>query len=137
MSDLRQQLESLCVELKAVQTVLKKAGKSRKKTDVAELRKTIRDAASSLEKSLAAVEPERFGRPGIPKTRQWELVATTPCYKCGGKDARLVQWLSPLTGRPLKKFSVICEGCWNVAVRERGIRDAVRENDNFNRTYQK
>lgn len=60
MSDLRKKLETLCTELKDVQKILKKTAKSRKKTTIADVRKLINEAATSMEESLAKIETMKF-----------------------------------------------------------------------------
>ncbi len=137
MSEFRYQLETLHKELKEVQKTLKKAGKSRKKEDLSDIRKLISQAASVLEKSLAKIEPERFCTPGVSKEKFDDMIETAACYKCGCKHAHVVQWLSKNTGRALRKFSVVCANCWNVTVRERTVLEAIAENNNINRTFEK
>ncbi len=134
MSDLRYKLEELCTELKEVQKTLKTAGKSRKKENVADVRKLITQAASALEKSLAKAEPERFCKPGVTKHKFDEMIETAACYKCGCKTGIVVQWLSPKSGRALRKFSVVCANCWNLAIRERTMHEAISENSKMNHT---
>ena len=137
MTNLREKLETLCTELNEVQKTLKKAGKSRKKQSLTDIRKLISEAASTIEQSLAALEPERLCRPGVSKQKFDEMIATSCCYKCGCKRGVVVQWLSPNTGRALRRFSIVCENCWNLAVRERTIAGVIEENNNINRIFQK
>ncbi|MCL2119891.1 MAG: hypothetical protein FWH27_15850 [Planctomycetaceae bacterium] len=137
MSELLEKLETLCVQIEDVHKTLKTAGKSRKKTDIADLRKLIREAASTIEKSLADIENERLCKPGVSKSKHDEMVETTGCYKCGGKQAILMQWLSPKSGHALRRFSVVCENCWNLAVCEPTRHEAIAENNTLNRTLQR
>ena len=137
MNDLREKLETLCTELLAVQKTLKKAGKSRKKQSLADVRKLISEAAASLETCLADINGERLCKPGVGKKKHDEMIETSCCYKCGCKRGLLVQWLSPSTGRALRRFSVVCENCWNVSIRERTIAGVIEENNNINRIFQK
>ncbi len=137
MSELREKLETLYHELKEVQKTLKKAGKSRKKENISDLRKQVAQAATVLEKSLAKIEPERLCKPGVTKHKFDEMIETTACYKCGCKHGIVVQWLSKNTGRALRHFSIVCPNCWNLAVRERNLHDAVKENNIFNTTFQR
>lgn len=137
MSDLREKLETLCTELKDVQKTLKRTAKSRKKTTIADVRKLINEAASTLEESLAKIEPERLCKPDIGKHKFGEMVETSDCYKCGCQRGVLIQWLSPNTGRALRRFSVVCANCWNLTVRETSIVKAVSENNTINKTFQK
>lgn len=132
MNDLREKLETLCTELSAIQKTLKKAGKSRKKESLVDIRKQISEAAASMDKAIAAIEPERLCKPGVGKKKYDELIETTGCYKCGCKRGLLVQWLSPNTGRALRRFSVVCENCWNLAIRERTIQEAIAETNKMN-----
>jgi len=137
MSELLEKLEIFCKQLECVQKTLKKAGTSRKKTDIADVRKLIREAASTIEKSLADIENERPCKPGVSKSKHDEMVETSGCYKCGCKRGMVMQWLSPKSGRALRRFSVVCENCWNLAVRERTRHEAVAENQKMNRTLQR
>jgi len=137
MSELLEKLETFCAELEIVQKTLKKAGKSRKKADIADVRKLIREAATVIEKSLADIESERPCRPGVMKNKYDEMVETAGCYKCGSKRGMVMQWLSPKSGRALRRFSVVCENCWNLAVRERTKHEAIAENQKMNRTLQR
>ena len=138
MSELLEKLETFCVQLETVHKTLKKAGKSRKKTeDIADVRKLIREAASAIEQSLADIENERICRPGVTKCRHDTMVETAGCYKCGAKRGQLIQWLSPKSGRALRRFSVVCEQCWNVLIRERTKHEAITENQKMNRTLQR
>ena len=137
MTNLREKLETLCTELATVQKTLKKAGKSRKKQSLADVRRLISETASTLEQSLASIEPERLCRPGVSKQKYDEMIATSCCYKCGSKRGVVVQWLSPNTGRALRRFSIVCENCWNLTIRERTINGVIEENNNINRTFQK
>ena len=137
MTNLREKLETLCTELATVQKTLKKAGKSRKKQSLADVRRLISETASTLEQSLASIEPERLCRPGVSKQKYDEMIATSCCYKCGCKRGVVVQWLSPNTGRALRRFSIVCENCWNLTIRERTITGVIEENNNINRTFQK
>ena len=137
MNDLREKLETFCTELKDVQKTLKKAGKSRKKENIADVRKVVNDAAMAMEQSLKNIESERLCKPGVSKKKHDEMVETTGCYKCNCKRGVLVQWLSVNTGRALRRFSVVCSHCWNVNIRERTIDDAIKENNKINRTFQK
>lgn len=135
MIDLREKLEAFCVELKAMQKTLKKAGKSRKKETLTDVRKLMSETADSLDKAIAAVDPERLCKPGVPKHKFDEMVETSCCYKCGCRQGLLIQWLSPNTGRALRRFSVVCANCWNLTVRESCIGKAVSENNKFNKTF--
>jgi len=137
MNDLREKLETLCTELKDVQKTLKKAGKSRKKENIADVRRVVNDAAVSLEKSLAAIDDERLCRAGVSKKKHDEMIEMSCCYKCGSKRGIVVQWLSVNTGRALRRFSLVCAHCWNINIRERTIDDAIKENNKINRTFQK
>ena len=137
MTNLREKLEVLCTELATVQKTLKKAGKSRKKENLADVRKLISEAASTIEQSLANIEPERLCKPGVGKQKFDEMIETSCCYKCGSKRGVVVQWLSPNTGRALRRFSIVCENCWNLAIRERTIAEVIKENNNINRIFQK
>ncbi|MCL2118779.1 MAG: hypothetical protein FWH27_10180 [Planctomycetaceae bacterium] len=137
MSELLEKLETFCTKLEVVQKTLKQAGKSRKNADITDLRKLIREAASAIEKSLADIENERISKPGITKSKHDEMVETTGCYKCGAKQAILMQWLSPKSGHALRRFSVVCENCWNLAVREPTRHEAIAENNTMNRTLQR
>ncbi len=134
MSDLRYQLETLHKDLKEVQKTLKKAGKSRKKENINDLRKLVSQAASALEKSLAKIEPERLCKPGVSKEKFDDMIETAACYKCGSHRGVVVQWLSQKTGRALKKFSVVCTNCWNLAIRESSINGAIKESNSMNHT---
>jgi len=138
MSELLEKLEVFCKQLDAVHKTLKKAGKSRsKKEDITDVRKLIREAASTIEKALKAIEDERLRRPGVTKSKHDEMVETDGCYKCGCKEGQLLQWLSPKSGHALRRFSVICEQCWNLTVRERTKHEAIAENQKMNRTLQR
>ena len=137
MSELLDKLETFCKQLESVQKTLKKAGKSRKKEEITDVRKIIREAASVIEKSLADIESERLCRPGVTKNKYDEMVETAGCYKCACKRGILLQWLSPKSGRALRRFSVVCENCWNLAIRERTRHEAIAENQKMNRTLQR
>jgi hypothetical protein len=137
MSELLEKLETLCTRLETVQKTLKTAGKSRKNVDIADIRKLIREAASTIEKSLADIENERLCKPGVSKSKHDKMVETVECYKCGCKQAILMQWLSPKSGHALRSFSVVCENCWNLAVREPTRHAAIAENNTMNRTLQR
>ena len=137
MTNLREKLETLCAELATVQKTLKKAGKSRKKESLADVRKLISEAAASLETCLTDINNERLCKPGIGKQKFDEMIETSCCYKCGSKRGLVVQWLSPNTGRALRRFSIVCENCWNLAIRERTIAEVIKENNNINRIFQK
>lgn len=137
MSELLEKVEVLCKQLEAVHKILKKAGKSRKKEDITDIRKLIRESASAIEKSLANIENERLCKPGVTKSKHDEMVETDGCYKCGSKEGQLLQWLSPKSGHALRRFSVICEQCWNLIVRERTKHEAIAENQKMNRTLQR
>ena len=137
MSELLEKVEVLCKQLEAVHKILKKAGKSRKKEDITDIRKLIRESASAIEKSLANIENERLCKPGVTKSKHDEMVETDGCYKCGSKQGNLLQWLSPKSGHALRRFSVICEQCWNLIVRERTKHEAIAENQKMNRTLQR
>jgi len=138
MSELLEKLEDFCKELETVHKTLKKAGKSRsKKEDITDVRKLIREATSAIEKSLKDIENERLCRPGVTKCKHDEMVETAGCYKCGCKSGQLLQWLSPKSGRALRRFSVVCENCWNLAIRERTKHEAIAENQKMNRTLQR
>ena len=137
MSELLEKLEAFCVQLETVHKTLKKAGKSRKKEDIADIRNLIREAASAIEQSLADIENERICRPGVTKCRHDTMVETAGCYKCGAKQGQLIQWLSPKSGRALRRFSVVCECCWNILIRERTKQEAILENQKMNRTLQR
>ncbi|MCL2118012.1 MAG: hypothetical protein FWH27_06245 [Planctomycetaceae bacterium] len=138
MSELLEKLETFCKQLEDVHKTLKKAGKSRsKKTDIADVRKLIRESASVIEKSLADIENDRPCKPGVSKSKHDEMVETAGCYKCACKTGMLMQWLSPKSGHALRRFSVVCENCWNLAVRERTRHEAIAENQKMNRTLQR
>ena len=138
MSELLEKLEAFCVQLETVHKTLKKAGKSRnKKEDIADIRNLIREAASTIEQSLTDIENERLCRPGVTKSRHDKMVETAGCYKCGAKQGQLIQWLSPKSGRALRRFSVVCECCWNILIRERTKHEANTENQKMNRTLQR
>ena len=138
MSELLEKVEVLCKQLEDVHKTLKKAGKSRsKKEDIADVRKLIRESASTIEKSLKDIEDERLCRPGVTKSKHDEMVETDGCYKCGSKQGNLLQWLSPKSGHALRRFSIICGNCWNLAIRERTKHEAIAENQKMNRTLQR
>jgi len=137
MSELLEKLETFCIQLEAVHKTLKKAGKSRKKEDITNIRKLMRDAASVIEQSLADIENERITKPGVTKSKHDEMVETAGCYKCGCNEGLLLQWLSPKSGRALRRFSVVCERCWNLGIRERTKHEAIAENQKMNRILQR
>lgn len=127
-------LNIICTDLKVLQKQLKKAAKSRRKNNADALRDQVAEAASVLEESLAKIEPELFCKPGVTKHKFDELIETSACYKCGCKEGVLVQWLSPTTGRGLKRFSVVCANCWNITIRENDLQNAIKENNSMNHT---
>jgi len=137
MSELLEKLETFCTQIEIVQKTLKKAGKSRKKESIVDVRKLIHEVALVIEKSLADIEKERPCKPGVSKAKYAELIEMLKCHQCGCNRGLLVQWLSPNTGRALRRFSVVCENCWNLVVRERTICDAILENNKMQWALQK
>ena len=71
-------------------------------------------------------------RSGIPRSEVKRMVETQPCHKCNCERGMVVQQLSKVTGRALKKFMVFCENCWNVDICDNTIEGAVSSQNNMN-----